>query len=108
MPPSLLSSALSIDFFKAGFDVPVGHPKGIHRNDLVVEQGNTLRVDITEFDGQALAGSDKFEDYYGFRGEGRHFLDRIMNQGDKGDPERTAEDCATMELCEAILAARIP
>ncbi|MDR2245367.1 MAG: hypothetical protein LBE17_01630 [Treponema sp.] len=65
-------------------------------------------MDITEFDGQALAGSDKFEDYYGFRGEGRHFLDRIMNQGDKGDPERTAEDCATMELCEAILAARIP
>jgi predicted dehydrogenase len=68
----------------------------------------STKPDITEFDGLALAGSDRFEDYYGFKGENRNFLDRIINQRDKGDPERTAEDCATMELCETILAARIP
>jgi predicted dehydrogenase len=67
----------------------------------------STKADITEFDGPTLAGSDRFEDYYGFRGENRIFLDRVMNQGDKGDPKRTAEDCATMELCETILAAQI-
>jgi predicted dehydrogenase len=68
----------------------------------------SAEADIIEFDGPALAGSDKFEDYYGFRGESREFLDRLMNHPDKSDPERSAEDCATMELCETILAARIP
>jgi hypothetical protein len=68
----------------------------------------STKPDITEFDGPALAGSGRFEDYYGFRDENRNFLDRILSQGDKGDPERSAEDCATMELCETILAARIP
>jgi predicted dehydrogenase len=57
-----------------------------------------------EFDGLALAGSDKYEVYYGYYAEDRHFVETVRAGT---DPARAAEDCASMELVEQLLACRV-
>ncbi|MDR0669788.1 MAG: Gfo/Idh/MocA family oxidoreductase [Treponema sp.] len=63
--------------------------------------------EILEFDGLALAGSDKYEVYYGYHAENRHFVETVLANPAGTDPARTEEDCASMELVEQLLAARI-
>jgi hypothetical protein len=62
---------------------------------------------ITEFDGLALAGSDRFEIYYGYQAEDRHFIQTVLENPADADGARTARDCASMELAEHLLEARI-
>jgi predicted dehydrogenase len=66
------------------------------------------RQDVFEFDGLALAGSDRYEVYYGYRDEERLFIQTALDNPGGTDPVRAAEDCASMELVEQLLAARIP
>jgi predicted dehydrogenase len=62
--------------------------------------------EIIEFDGRALAGSDKYEVYYGYFHEDWLFAQTVLNNPAGTDSGRAAGDCASMELVEALLAAR--
>jgi predicted dehydrogenase len=66
----------------------------------------TGEQEIIEFDGCALAGSDKYEVYYGYYHEDTLFIQTVLNKPAGTDPSRSAEDCASMELVEQLLAAR--
>lgn len=63
---------------------------------------------ITAFDGIEIAGSDKYEVYYGYQEEDRIFLRTILETPQGTDPARLEEDFASMELAEKLLASRIP
>jgi predicted dehydrogenase len=62
--------------------------------------------EIIDFDGCALAGSDKYEVYYGYYQEDTLFIQTVLNNPGGTDPGRSAEDCASMELVEQLLSAR--
>ena len=63
-------------------------------------------TEIIELDGIDLAGSGRYEDYYGYRDEDAMFIDCVANN--KGhDTVRAAQDVASAELAEKLLAARI-
>jgi predicted dehydrogenase len=63
--------------------------------------------EILEFDGLALAGSEKYEVYYGYYAEDRCFVETVLANPAGTDPARAEEDCASMELAEQLLAARL-
>jgi predicted dehydrogenase len=63
--------------------------------------------EVLEFDGRALAGSDKYEVYYGYYAEDRHFVETVLADPAGTDPARAEEDCASMELVEQLLACRV-
>jgi predicted dehydrogenase len=63
--------------------------------------------ELLEFDGRALAASEKYEVYYGYYAEDRHFVETVRARPDGTDPERAEEDCASMELVEQLLACRV-
>jgi predicted dehydrogenase len=62
-------------------------------------------TEVLRLDGKALAGSDRYEDYYGYRDEDKCFLAAVR----KGiyDDARTSEDLATSLLTEQLLAAKL-
>jgi predicted dehydrogenase len=62
--------------------------------------------EIIEFDGPALAGSDKYEVYYGYSLEDQLFARTVLSNPAGTDKKRAAGDCASMELVEALLTAR--
>jgi predicted dehydrogenase len=64
--------------------------------------------EITAFDGLAIAASDRYEIYYGYREEDRLFIQTVLENPNGNDGARLAEDYASMELAERLLAARIP
>jgi hypothetical protein len=63
--------------------------------------------EIIEFDGISLAGSDRFEIFYGYEAEDRCFVQTLLENPPDADAARTAQDCASMELAEQLLEARI-
>jgi predicted dehydrogenase len=63
--------------------------------------------ELLEFDGLALAGSPNYEVYYGYHAENRHFVETVLANPGGTDPARAEEDCASMELVEQLLAARV-
>ncbi|MDR2375680.1 MAG: Gfo/Idh/MocA family oxidoreductase [Treponema sp.] len=63
--------------------------------------------EVLEFDGLALAGSDKYEVYYGYDAEDRRFVETVLANPAGTDPARAEEDCASMELVEQLLASRV-
>jgi predicted dehydrogenase len=63
--------------------------------------------EIIEFDGISLAGSDRFEIFYGYEAEDRCFVQTLLDNPPDADTARTAQDCASMELAEQLLEARI-
>jgi predicted dehydrogenase len=65
------------------------------------------RQEILEFDGIKLAGSEKYEVYYGYREEDEFFIQTVLANPEGGDPARTAEDYSSMELVEELLKARV-
>jgi predicted dehydrogenase len=65
------------------------------------------RQEILEFDGIKLAGSEKYEVYYGYREEDALFVQTVLGNPGGGDPARTAEDYSSMELAEQLLKARV-
>jgi hypothetical protein len=79
----------------------------------IVQGGQSLSAagageqEIIDFDGCALAGSDKYEVYYGYYDEDRLFIQTVLNNPAGADPARAAGDCASMELVERLLAARV-
>lgn len=54
------------------------------------------------FDGVEIAGSQEYSHYYGYYAEDRAFLRRVQQDPLHGDPQRTAEDFATMELVQRL------
>jgi predicted dehydrogenase len=65
------------------------------------------RQEILDFDGIKLAGSEKYEVYYGYREEDACFVQTVLANPEGGDPIRTAEDYSSMELAENLLRARV-
>jgi predicted dehydrogenase len=65
------------------------------------------RQEILEFDGIGLAGSDRYEVYYGYQEEDRRFIQTVLANPGGTDPLRTGEDYSSMELVEQLLNARI-
>lgn len=57
---------------------------------------------VEYFDGVEIAGSQEYSHYYGYYGEDRAFLRRVQQDPLHGDPQRTAEDFATMELVQRL------
>jgi predicted dehydrogenase len=97
-------------FIDLGFGGALCSGKILH---TIVQGGQSLSAagageqEIIEFDGRALAGSDKYEVYYGYFQEDRLFVQTVLNNPACTDPGRAAEDCASMELVEQLLAARV-
>lgn len=63
--------------------------------------------EVLEFDGTTLAGSDRYEVYYGYTAEDRLFIQTVLENPLDMDIARAAEDCATMEAIERLLDARV-
>jgi predicted dehydrogenase len=63
--------------------------------------------EIIEFDGLAIAGSERYEIYYGYREEDRLFIQKVLENPQGTDSARLAEDRASMELAEELLKRRI-
>jgi predicted dehydrogenase len=97
-------------YIDLGFGGPFCGGKILH---TVAPGGQSLSAagageqEILQFDGLALAGSDKYEVYYGYYAEDRHFVETVLANPSGTDSARTEEDCASMELVERLLASRI-
>lgn len=97
-------------YIDLGFGGPFCGGKILH---TVTPGGQSLSAagsgeqETLEFDGRALAGSDRYEVYYGYYAEDRHFVETVLANPAGTDPARTAEDCASMELVEQLLASRV-
>lgn len=57
---------------------------------------------VEYFDGLEIAGSQEYSHYYGYYAEDQAFLRRVQQAPLHGDPQRTAEDFATMELVQRL------
>jgi predicted dehydrogenase len=65
------------------------------------------KQEVIDFDGPTLAGSDRYEVYYGYSLEDQLFAHTVLSNPSGTDRARAVEDCASMELVEALLAARV-
>jgi predicted dehydrogenase len=65
------------------------------------------RQEILDFDGIKLAGSEKYEVYYGYREEDELFIRTVLANPGGTDSARTAEDYSSMELADQLLRARV-
>ena len=64
------------------------------------------KAGVEAFDGAAIAGSEKYERYYGYYDEDLLFI-REAAAGSEGDIARMREDYDTMELIQNLLDVRI-
>ena len=62
---------------------------------------------VQEFDAVEIAGSSRYEHYYGYRDEDADFVGKVLENPEGTDTARADEDYSTMKLAEAILRARI-
>ena len=67
----------------------------------------TKNEKIHEYDGMAIAGSDRYENYYGYRDENILFINKVLENPTETDIARLNEDYSSMKLGEIILNARI-
>lgn len=58
-------------------------------------------VEVITLDGKVIAGSDRYEDYYGYRDEDMLFMNAVAD-GMGYDEARTMEDLASAELVERL------
>jgi predicted dehydrogenase len=61
---------------------------------------------VREFDGIQIAGSDRYENYYGYRDEDILFINKVLENSLEVDIDRMNEDYDSMELVEILLNAR--
>ena len=61
---------------------------------------------IREFDGIQIAGSDRYENYYGYRGEDTAFINKVLENPAETDITRVNEDYYSMKLAETLLNSR--
>lgn len=61
---------------------------------------------VMELNGMTIAGSERYEDYYGYRDEDISFISRILENPDATDTERVNEDYSSMLLAETLLQAK--
>ena len=66
----------------------------------------TKNEKIHEYDGLAIAGSDRYENYYGYRDEDILFINKVLENPTETDIVRLNEDYSSMKLGEIILNAR--
>jgi predicted dehydrogenase len=98
-------------FIDLGFGGPGCSGKILHSpgpGSHSISAAGADRQELLEFDGLKIAGSDKYEIYYGYGAEDRLFIETVLNNPEGTDPVRAAEDCASMELVEQLLEARLP
>ena len=62
---------------------------------------------ILDFNGIEIAGSDRYEKYYGYYDEDLLFIEDIRKHPFDTNPERSAEDLETMEALAVLLDSRI-
>jgi predicted dehydrogenase len=98
------SAYIDLGFGGAGCSGKILHSIGPGGHSL--SAAGAGKQEIIEFDGLKLAGSDKYEIYYGYDAEDRVFIRAALDNPAGTDPARTAEDYATMELVEQLLDAR--
>ena len=96
------SAYIDLGFGGAGCSGKILHSKGKGAHSLSAAGAD--EQEIIEFDGLTIAGSDQYENYYGYRDEDRLFIQAALAGGK--DPARTAADYASMELAEQLLEAR--
>jgi predicted dehydrogenase len=98
------SAFIDLGFGGAGCSAKILHSIGPGKHSISAM--GTGEQEIIEFDGLKIAGSDKYEIYYGYGEEDRLFIRTALDTGGT-DTVRTAEDYASMELVEQLLAARV-
>jgi predicted dehydrogenase len=62
---------------------------------------------ILEFDGRKIAGSERYEDYYGYRDEDILFINKVLEDPAETDISRLNEDYDSVLLAEMLLDGRI-
>jgi predicted dehydrogenase len=97
------SAFIDLGFGNAGCSAKILHSIGPGGYSL--SAAGAGKQEIIEFDGLRLAGSDKYEIYYGYGEEDRLFIKTVLDNPDGTDPVRTAEDYASMELAEQLSRA---
>jgi predicted dehydrogenase len=80
--------------------------KGVSGRQSLASGGAADHV-IIEYNGIKIAGSDKYEDYYGYRDEDQAFIRAMLKTPVKPDLARSAEDLSSMELSEKLLEVRV-
>ncbi|MCL2774544.1 MAG: Gfo/Idh/MocA family oxidoreductase [Oscillospiraceae bacterium] len=71
---------------------------------IVSEGGGNKQ--IQEFDGIKIAGSDRYENYYGYRDEDIAFVNKVLENPAETDIARVNEDYYSMKLAETLLNSR--
>jgi predicted dehydrogenase len=99
------SAFIDLGFGGAGCSGKILHSAGPGGHSLSAAGAD--KQETIEFDGLRLAGSDKYEIYYGYGEEDRLFIRTALDNPGGTDPSRTAEDYASMELVEQLLNARV-
>lgn len=93
------SAYIDLGFGNAGCSGRILHCNG--QTHSLSAAGNA-EPQIEYFDGMKIAGSEDYTHYYGYFDEDREFIRCVQNDPSHGDPQRTAEDFATMELVEQL------
>jgi predicted dehydrogenase len=99
------SAFIDLGFGREGCSGKILHSTGAGTHSISAAGANGQ--EIIEFDGIKLAKSDKYEIYYGYGKEDRHFIQTVLDDPEGTDSSRTAEDYASMELVEQLLNARV-
>lgn len=71
----------------------------------IVSGANNQRH-VIDLDGITIAGSERYEDYYGYRDEDISFISKVLENPDNTDIERVNEDYSSMKLVETLLQAK--
>lgn len=72
-----------------------------------LSSSGVAQTQVLEFDGLAIAESNRYEVYYGYHAEDRIFVLAALENPTGGDPQRAAQDCASMLAAEKLMAARV-
>ncbi|CCX36693.1 dehydrogenase-like protein [Clostridium sp. CAG:1013] len=93
------SAYIDLGFGIAGCSGRILHCNG--QTHSISAAGNA-QPEIEYFDGVEIAESEEYARYYGYFDEDLDFIRRVQNDPVHGDPQRTAEDYATMELVQQL------
>ena len=93
------SAYIDLGFGTAGCSGRILHCNG--QTHSISAAGNA-QPEIEYFDGVEIAESEEYARYYGYFDEDLDFIRRVQNDPVHGDPQRTAEDYATMELVQQL------
>lgn len=99
------SAYINLGFGDAGCSARILHDAG--QGGFSLSASELSKPEVLEFDGIALASSDRYEIYYGYHAEDQLFLHTAIENPQGTDITRAAEDYASMEAVERLLETRI-